>query len=261
MFHGPLRWLSRWLLLGGAFAMHGAQSEPIISVPAYSYYTQPPFVTPDGGLTADLVAYLNKAMGDKYVLHLENQPHSRLTRKYLKDPMKFRGVVLATNPRFMDDGDQTRFYWSPVLFMDSDVFVFSKPKAVPVAAFSDLKGKRFGGILEHRYMGVDEMVSLREIERFDADSELNNLKLLDTDRIDFTIMGFSAYSSLKTGQGYRHDFVSQRIPSYNPFARQILIGKSLPDLANRVSRVVKQMPDDPQWQAIIKKHHVNSLQQ
>jgi hypothetical protein len=231
-----------------------AQSGP--TVPAYNYYLDPPFVSDQGGLAQELVDYLNLKLAGEYRLKLVNEPHARVTRARLNEPATFGGIVLFAHPRFVDDPQQTRFLWTPGMFKDSAVLVFSGATAPPVKELTALTGKLLGGIPEHRYKGLDEMVAKGALRRLDSSSESVNLKLLEKGRIDFTLMGASTFNALRDELQLAGSIASLPVPGDPEFQRQILVGNSQPELAARLGKIVTAMPTDPQWRPVVQRYQL-----
>ena len=248
---GTKRLCSLLLLAAAGF---GAQAGPVIR--AFNYYLEPPFVMAQGGLASDLVDYLNTRLEGEYRLQLVNEPHARLTRARLDRPEAFIGVLLFVHPRFVDDPNQTRFLWTPGMFKDSAVLVFPGTTPPVVKDFSALTGKLLGGIQEHRYKGLDDMVANGTLRRLDALSESVNLRLLEKGRIDFTLMGASTFNALREELPSSTPLVSVAVPGEQSFQRHILVGSNQRELAARLSRIVSGMATDPAWRAIAQRYQL-----
>ena len=243
------------LALGGLFAGAAwAQTSSAPVVTAFNSYAHPPFVDEDGGLAADLVAYLNQKLAGAYRFQLETIPRSRLMRLHLADPAVFDGIVLFLHPRFVDDPEQRRFLWTDGLFVDRNLLVFRGPMAPPVRHLNDLAGMRFGASLDARYKGLDELVSSQVITRVDSSSLSDSLKQLVAGRVDFTQTNATALHAMERKPVWAHQFASLPVPGDPEFARHILIGKKNADLAERLSGLVKGMPTDPRWKAIASRY-------
>lgn len=243
------------LALMGAVLGAQAQAEPghVPLVMAFNTYAQAPFVDDEGGggLAADCVAYLNQKLAGTYRFQLETIPRSRLLRQELAGPAVFDGIVLFLNPRFVDDLEQQRFLWTDGLFVDANVLVFRGTTAPSIRQLNDLAGMRFGGSLDARYQGLDELVNSHAITRIDSSSLNDTLKQLAAGRVDFTQTNMTAFRALvRTRLG----FVSSPMPGEPEFTRHILIGKRNADLAEHLGRIVRGMPSDPQWKAIASRY-------
>jgi len=238
------------------FALTGASAQAGPVVPAFNYYLEPPFVMAQGGLASDLVDYLNTRLEGEYRLQLVNEPHARLTRARLDRPEAFNGVLLFVHPRFVDDPNQTRFLWTAGMFRDSAVLVFPGTTPPVIRDFSALSGKLLGGIQEHRYRGLDEMVANGTLRRLDSPSESVNLRLLEKGRIDFTLMGASTFNALREELPPSTSLVSVTIPGEQSFQRHILVGSNQRELAARLSRIVNGMATDPAWRALAQRYQL-----
>ena len=245
-----------WALTGGLLSVP-AQAQPALAplVTAFNTYAQAPFVEDGGGgLATDCVAYLNQKLAGVYRLQLETVPRSRLMRMELAEPVGFDGIVLFLNPRFVDDPEQRNFLWTDGMFSDANVLIFRGPKAPPVYQLNDLAGMRFGGSLDARYKGLDDLVSNHAITRLDSSSLNDSLKQVAAGRVDFTQTNAMAFRALTGASAPGVGFVSVPMPGEDAFMRHILIGKRNADLAARLVRIVKAMPADPQWKTIVQRY-------
>lgn len=247
------------LVFGGLRAppARAETARPLV-VTAFNTYAHPPFVEDHRGLAADVVAYLNHRLAGSYRIRLETIPRSRLMRLHLADPQSFDGIVLFLHPRFVDDADQTKFLWTEALMQDANVLVFRGPVAPPVHHLNNLAGMRFGGTLDARYKGLDELVSSQLITRVDASSVVVSLRQLEAGRVDFTQTNAMAVRAIAQLPGWAGKFVSTPVPGDPEFTRHILVGRQHPDLAARLGAIVKALPGDARWKAIAQRYALPS---
>ncbi len=224
-------------------------------VTAFNTYAQVPFVDDTGGLAADCVAYLNQKLMGAYRLQLDTIPRSRLMRLELAAPASFQGVVLFLHPRFVDDLQQQSYLWTQGLFSDANVLIFRGPRAPAVRSMDDLAGLRFGGSLDMRYKGLDELVERHKLTRIDSYSLRDSLTQVAAGRVDFTQTNATAFRAMAQQQvGFTGKFVSVPVPGEPEFLRHIMIGRGNADLAERLRVIVKAMPRDRQWLAIANRY-------
>ncbi|WP_222103440.1 transporter substrate-binding domain-containing protein [Chitinimonas sp. BJB300] len=252
----PSYTLLRYLCLALTLIANGFALAETTLVKSYNTYLFPPFVTNNGGLAVELVNYLNQKLANEYRFQLFNVPRSRLVRGPLKDETSLDGIVLFLNPRFVDDANQQHFLWTPALFSDSNVLVFRGPTAPIIKDLKALQGMRFGAVLENRYRGIDELTKARTISRIDGTSELNNLKLLQANRIDFTLMGLSTFTALSRDNLIDESLATSPPPDDPAFTRHILVNKKQPELAKRLFAIVTNMASDPYWQDILERYQL-----
>jgi len=239
-----------------ALAAGAAGAEEVL--PAYNTYLAVPFVVDKGGLAADTVAYLNARLAGRYRFRLENLPRRRLVETVLVDPA-FRGVVLFLNPVFVDDAERQRFQWTVPIFSDANAVVSSTARRIEYAEPASLDGMRFGGILGHRYAGLEERFGTK-LQREDVPDELTNLKKIASGRIDVTVMPFTTYRYLIKYFGVEHALINRLHVSERPharFERMMFVSHADPALARQLGQVADGMRSDPAWKAILARYGID----
>lgn len=238
------------LALGATLAA-GAATE----VPVYNTYLGPPFLDAQGGLARELVTELNRRLGGEYILRLENLPRARLTRDILsKEP--FRGVVVLLNPRFINDAERSKYLWSEPLFVDRNVLVFNRPP--PALDAKELRGLRFGGVMDSRYRGIDDLVGQGVVVREDAPNELASLRKLADGRVDFVHMNRPMFLA---HLGHMDPKEAQKLhavpaPWLPEFTRHIMVGTAEPVLAQRLFAIVRELKNDAAWKRTLEKYQI-----
>lgn len=239
------------LLTLGATLAAGAAPE----VPVYNTYLGPPFLDAQGGLVRELVAVLNRRLGGEYVLRLENLPRARLTRDILSGE-PFHGVVLLLNPKFINDPERTKYLWSEPLFVDRNVLIFNRPP--PTLDAKGLRGLRFGGVMDGRYLGIDDLVSQGVVVREDAPNELASLRKLADGRVDFAHMNHPMFLAHLKQMDPREAKKLHAVPApwLPEFTRHVMVGTAEPVLARRLFAIVRQLKNDAEWEHALEKYKI-----
>ncbi|MEC4722703.1 hypothetical protein RY831_26405 [Noviherbaspirillum sp. CPCC 100848] len=241
------------------FSLLQSMAAAVEVVPAYNPYPHGPFVGEDqgSGLAFDLVAYLNRHFAGRYEFRLHNVPRNRLNRM-LEVKGAFGGVVLFLSPNFWVDARKLMFHWTPPLFIDHNVVVSRTESDVRYGNGESMSGLHFAGVLGHRYEGFEGRFG-NDIVREDANSELSNLRKVAAGRADFTILPNSVYRYLlmrASASGEPIDGLHASPKPHLRFERAISIWKTEGVLAADLNRLVKKMPRDPAWMAIMEKYNL-----
>lgn len=237
---------------------NAAESSPAVStepatVTAYVYHLKPPFITDvqkEQGLYFAFADYVNRKLGRK-ALKTEYVPRKRLEQ--LVHGSDFDGIVLGVNPVWFRDIEEKQYLWTSVLMNDRDELVSPASRPVQYHGPESLFGKAVGGVHGHYYYGIDEAVKLGQLRREDTDSEMQNLTKLRVNRIDVTIISRSTFDYLTSHYGGREHYMLSDRP-HDVFARRILIPHRRRDVYTWLEPLMKDLPDDPAWQAIVKSY-------
>lgn len=221
-------------------------------VPMYNYIDAP-FILPDGGIGKDLTDYLNAKLAGKFTLHLSNVARSKLNYAVLNNP-EFKGVVAFTNPAFLGDEGKTKYNWTDSFMTDETQVVSTTAKPVDFKGDkAALKGKTGGGILGFVYKPMEPELGT-SIKRDDAASDDKNLEKLLAGKIDFAIMNESAIKYLQTQPNFAGKFTVAKTP-ISKITRHLMVDKRAPaGLYEALEAIVKAMPNDPQWKAVLSKY-------
>lgn len=191
-------------------------------VDVYTYHDMPPYVinfADKQGLYFDFIAELNSNQPD-YNFNLIYMPRKRLD--YRLEQNKLNGIVLGVNPKWFKDRNQTRYFWSPAIMEDKDVFVSLNKHPVFVSQLNDLKDKRVGGIRGFRYIGVDKLVAEKQITRVDTQTESQLFDMLKKNRVDTAILSIYTFYFLSENTRSEYYIAKQH---HDAFTRHILIPK------------------------------------
>ncbi len=134
-----------------------------------------------------LVAGIIKDIGDELAKELGIDVH------YINVPRKrveqFLGTgevhaTLISNPAWYPE---SKYNWTIPLYRESDIFLVSAQRAFPINTYDDLKGKHVGTIRGYHYPGLQEKFDRQEVIRHDVSTFEQNVKKLETGRIDCLI--------------------------------------------------------------------------
>jgi len=222
------------------------------AVTVYTYHNHPPFVLEAGkGLSYDLADYLTRKSKGASTFKIEVVSRAQLDQ-LLATP-DFKGVVAWVAPEWFKDKDRTTYLWSTGVMDDANVILSSAKSRIEYKDPASLKGKQFGGIVGHKYSGIDDLVAAGAVKREDAEKERNNLRKLDAGRIDATLLPRSTANYLLTEMELATKlYVAPTVQS--SYTRHILVPKKAPDLQRLLNEAVADMPRDGGWQSTLAKY-------
>ncbi|HYD80467.1 MAG TPA: transporter substrate-binding domain-containing protein [Paucimonas sp.] len=226
------------------------------TLPAYNTYQTPPFVVEEGaGFAADVIDYLNANLKGQYQFQLIQLPRLRLNRIVTNVP-DFKGVVLFLNPKFVGDLDKTKYFWTHAVMADANKVISSSARKLEYNGPESLKGLRFGGVLGHRYDGLEEMFG-KDVAREDVASESLNLIKVALGRVDVTIMPHSSFRYLLKSLGADGPergslYISKK--DHLQFDRHFFVARENAALGHTLNQVIAGMKSDPAWKAILAKY-------
>ncbi|HEY0846855.1 MAG TPA: hypothetical protein VGE12_15905 [Noviherbaspirillum sp.] len=247
---GPAGWGIAALIAVLAGVVHADE------IVVYSYHNHPPFITGEGkGLSHELVHFLNRHADEGMRFRLEILPRTRLAGVMARPD--FGGVVAWVSPLWFGDGDRTRYLWSRPLMEDANVVLSAVKRRHDYTRPESLKGLVFGGILGHRYAGIDDMVTQGAIRREDVTRERSNLLKLDAGRIDVTLLPASTTHFLLDDMSLAERIHVSATP-HSTYSRRILVSTARPDIYAFINRAVTAMETDRSWQALLFQHKVGT---
>jgi polar amino acid transport system substrate-binding protein len=166
---------------------------------------------------------------------------------------EFTGVVAWVAPEWFKDKDKTTYLWTGGLMEDANVILSSAKARIDYKDPASLAGKQFGGIVGHKYGGIDDLVATGAIRREDAEKERNNLRKLEAGRIDATLLPRSTANFLLNEMDLRAKlYVAPTVQS--SYTRLILVPKKAPELQKLLNEAVADMARDSGWQATLIKY-------
>lgn len=175
------------------------------TITIYSYHNHPPFVTGENkGLTYELADRLNGQATGKFQFQVRIIPRGRLNH-YLKDwiagscpgpSCRQDWIVPWVNPKWgFIKGKRDNYLWHALL-SDANVIVSRKKDEWRYLTPESLTGRVLGGMLGHRYVGIDALVQAGEIKRIDGNRERDNLLKVLHKRVDATLLPESTINYL-----------------------------------------------------------------
>jgi polar amino acid transport system substrate-binding protein len=225
-----------WLL---AVAASAAETVQLLT-----YHLHPPFVNaPQQGLTYELAAFLNQRSAGEYEFVVRELPRNRLNQIIRRDGA---WITLWSNPLWFGDNDQQKYRWIAVQ-ADSNAVLSPQTRPVEYTSPEVLYGKRFGGMLGHRYVGIDDLVTAGKIERIDGRNERQNLRLVARERLDVTILPGSTTRYLLAEMKLQ-DAVHVSATPHSVYLRHFFTPPSRPDLAAFLESIDWQQ--DTAWRAL-----------
>jgi polar amino acid transport system substrate-binding protein len=229
-----------------------AQREVVV----WTYHQIPPFILDKdnrAGLSFDLVALLNQHAQNRgrFAFSLVYLPRKRLDMHLQR---RSAGLVLWVNPKFFKDSQSQSYQWTPALLHDQQEFVSRAERPFDYSGPESLHGRPLGGVLGHRYAGIQAHIDRGLIQREDVLIDEQNLNKLLSKRLDVILMPRS------TARFYRlrRDLDSQLHFSATPlnrYSRQLLLQPSLaPEVRSYIQDVIAALPQNPDWQALLKSY-------
>lgn len=197
----------------------------------YTYHNHSPFInSQNSGLSYDVVRYLNTQAKGKYLFELKVIPRSRLNyilKPWInKDCLKIRKcdanwMVLWVNQKWGFGQDSlSNFSWTALL-QDSNVIISSSKADFYYTKPEDLIGKKLAGMAGHRYLGIDDLVDSGKIKRINGNTEVENLKVVLSKRVDATLLPKSTFEYYqKTNTEFKKLYASD--VSHQDYMRNIM---------------------------------------
>jgi len=247
----PLR--SVWMALA-LWAATAGRCHAVEVIEAWSYYLAPPFRmagAADAGLSHDLVAYLNRALKDRYEVRLVHLPRSRLDMMLETEQraiVMFAPSVLYGTPR----GD--KYLWSQALLKDSQELISRADAPFQFENVPSLKSVRFAGLRGHLYPAIErELAAARvDIQRYNTESSL--FSMLQAGRVDVVTAANSTYRHLVSQQP---ELASQLVLSrknLGAFTRHLMFMRGMSKARDDFDAVIRRMPTDPEWIGILRQY-------
>jgi polar amino acid transport system substrate-binding protein len=156
-------------------------AQPTLAI-AYTAQNEPPYALLTGG---ELSSGLIHDIGAELAGHLHRRAAFVLLSRNRVETGLLDGTAdlyCGLNPAWIEAPERLR--WSPPLFTEQDVFVV-RPDAPPIAAWSDLRGRRVGTILGYRYAPeLEAMFAAGTAIRDDSELVASNFERLKLGWID-----------------------------------------------------------------------------
>ncbi|ABC30330.1 ABC-type amino acid transport/signal transduction systems, periplasmic component/domain [Hahella chejuensis KCTC 2396] len=240
-----------WLLLG-------ADSRGETVAPVWTYYTSPPYDLHGDGydLTTIMCAELTKRSGGKWRFEPQSLPRKRID-SYLE--RGDQAVVVWVNPSWFGDMDETRYDWTRGVAPGRNEIVSLKTQPVEYTGPESLIGKSFGGVLGHRYVGIDELVAEGLIRREDASSFSSNFGKLLLRRIDVTMIPREELFYLMANERVGAQLYVSEKP-HQKYERKMLVTKGLKGVRDYMDSQWDALNEHPDWRHLLQRYGLDQFQ-
>ncbi len=219
-------------------------------IEVWNYHFSPPFILGDGqGLSHAFVELLNRdpANRGRFRFELVELPRKRVDVRLARNRP---GILLWATPSFFTAAQTANAKWSEPLLIDQQVFVSLPATPFEYDGPSSLHGLVLGGVLGHRYEGLEEDVAKGAIERQNVHSDIQNIQKLLSGRINTLLIAHSTLLYYCQEQNLNDLYISQA-PLYQ-FARHVLITDTLNGaVTDFLDEFLRALPANPEWQVLL----------
>ncbi|MCQ4313297.1 PAAT family amino acid ABC transporter substrate-binding protein [Pseudomonas stutzeri] len=219
-------------------------------VEVWTYHFSPPFVLGNAqGLSHAFVELLNRdpANRDRFRFELVELPRKRVDVRLAR---KRPGVLLWATPSFFTAAQTASARWSEPLLIDQQDFVSLPDAPFEYAGPESLHGLVLGGVLGHRYQGLEEDIASGAIKRQNVQTDLQNIQKLLSGRINTLLIPRSTLLYYRKEQNLGELYIST-VPLYQ-FARHLLFTDTLgAGVTDYLDGMLKSLPDNPEWQILL----------
>lgn len=191
---------ARITCLGLAMLAAAVQAEPARI--GFGSHNAPPYAyllpnQPTLGLISDLASLLSEHSGRSVtmVAYARESAAELLERGDLD-------LICITNPAWLNDRKQQRFWWSKPLFVERDLLVVNSRSGWQPQLLSELQGRRIGMVRGYRYPTLEQLPVDQQPERIDAASPFDQLLALADGQLDGVIIAdlqFAHYGRINPG--------------------------------------------------------------
>jgi polar amino acid transport system substrate-binding protein len=223
-------------------------------IEALSYYPSPPFQLDNSGregLTADLIAYLNKSLKGKYEIKRVLVPRAKLNKMLARGDKAF--VIFA--PGMLFGGSQGGSYlWTASLFDDRQELVSRTAKRFEYDGPQSLATVRFAAVEGHVYPMIADALASGEIRPDRLGNEGFLVKALMENRDDVITIPTSVvkYFMMKDLTFGAESYLSKQ--SLGNFSRHLMFQRGMEKERADFDQVIRQMNVDPIWRATLKQY-------
>lgn len=190
----------RFMVLGLAMVAAVAPAEPARI--GFGSHNAPPYAyllpnQPTLGLISDLASLLAESSGRPVtmVAYARESAAELLERGDLD-------LICITNPAWLSDRQQQRFWWSKPLFVERDLLVVNGASGWQPQQLNELQGRRIGMVRGYRYPTLEQLPADQHPERIDAASPFDQLLALGDNQLDGVIIAdlqFAHYGRINPG--------------------------------------------------------------
>ncbi|MBQ1783935.1 MAG: transporter substrate-binding domain-containing protein [Gammaproteobacteria bacterium] len=187
MTYGRLRMIA----LGLAMVVVVAQAEP--ARVGFGSHNAPPYAyllpnQPTIGLISDLASLLAESSGRPVTMmaYARENAAELLERGDLD-------LICITNPAWLSDRQQQRFWWSKPLFVERNLLVVNSASGWLPQQLNELQGRRIGMVRGYRYPTLEQLPVDQQPERIDAASPFDQLLALSDQQLDGVVVADLQY--------------------------------------------------------------------
>ncbi|WP_431689329.1 amino acid ABC transporter substrate-binding protein [Hahella sp. NBU794] len=226
-----------------------------IVVPVWTYYTSPPYGLHSDGydLTSIMCAELSKLSGGKWRFEPQSLPRKRID-SYLE--RGDQAVVAWVNPSWFGDKQEEHYDWTHGVVTGRNEIVSLKLHPVEYHGPESLVGKSFGGVLGHRYVGIDELVEEGRIQRENASSFSSNFGKLLLRRIEVTMIPREELFYLMANEQVGAQLYISKQP-HQEYQRKMLVTKGLKGVRDFMEAQWSTLNDHPDWRHLLQRYGLN----
>ncbi len=221
-------------------------------VPLVTYHNAPPFIVDEKaeiGLTYDLARWLTARADGIYHFVVETMPRKRLDAMLGKP----RAVVVPwVNPKWFEKVWISNQYWSQPYLNDSNAILSQSGKPFEYSGPKSVVGKTIAGLHGGRWIGLDGLVEQGKINRLDAQSYLQAIKMVLAGRADLAMVP-DPVAKFYVTHGNLAGYLHFSIRPHSRYARHFLVTEKK-DLYQFMEKQIPIMGSDPYWIATVTKH-------
>jgi len=221
-------------------------------IPMWTYYKTLPFSLSQDkkDITHYLARYLSKASKGKWLFKPVYIPRKRI-ELYLLSGKK--GIVAWVNPTWFNDVSEQNYNWSQAIVFDKNLIISNASNPILYQSPESLIGLRFGGVIGHKYQGIDELVSSGAIYREDSSTFAQNIKKLSHKRLDVTLIPESELPYL-TNPYVDKFHISKKEHSH--YERKLMVTKNIHNMVDFLNKKIDELEQDLHWQRLLPKTHL-----
>lgn len=221
----------------------------------YTYHDKPPYYfskkttqlspnRPHLGLYQAFIDLLNQQQ-DQWKIRLQYIPRKRLDLRLQAKSLD--GAVIGVNPLWFRDKQQTRYLWSQPFLWDVDVIAVKADQRFPYQHPDDLINKMLALPRGYYFWGVSENIAGGQQRVIKATSELQNLKLVASRRVDATILSSKTLSFYESTVFPPNTFHTLNKP-HDRYFRAILFPSKASAAFESLEPLIKTLSISPEWQ-------------
>lgn len=236
-------------LLGAGMLFGYARAETVTVYTSANF--APLVVGDDGGVYADLVAYLNRKNLPELRFKLNYLPRKRL--QMMVEENRLDGIVIGMMPHWFDDAAQQKYLWTVPFALDRFVAVTRTASGLTPAVPGSMSGRSLGLVLGYVYPELDGWIQQQGLVRNDAIGEEVNLEKLRLGRVDCVAVAESVARYYMKVHAVGDAFQLTALPSRQT-ERRFLVPHGKAAVYQQLAPVIRKLRDDPSWQRIMARY-------